>query len=489
MGIHSRLTNFNELAANVPGELIVLNDLEGVTSDDRKRIEQLTTSVFNQTDVFSNEPHCECARITGGYNVGIICPVCRTPVQEIFSKELVPRVWLRNPNGVALLMNPLVWTMLSSTFTISGFNVIEWLCNTDYVPPGNAPNVELEELREMGVLRGYNSFVNHFFQILECLFTLKKFARHRGGHLHKLLQEQRECIFSTHLPLPNKALLIKEDTNVGSFIDEMVVSIINAIHMIRSIDTKTSTFTVRQKENRTVKTLVELSGFYYDNYHHFFARKQGLIRRNVCGTRGHWTSRAVISSNTGPHEYDELWLSWGQAVTLLSVHLKNKLFARGYTPNEAAEMLYRYTNTYHPLIDQLMQELIAETPNHRGFSGIFVRNPSLSRASTERMRVTRAKKDPNDQTTSLSILSVKGYNADFDGDQMSLMLMLDNAMSRAAEALAPHKNMIDPNKPRSLTNVAELPKPVSSTIGAWMMTPTPPSNEPAKQKFLAQLAR
>jgi hypothetical protein len=490
MGLHLQLVNYNELVSQVPGQLMVLNDLEGVTKQDRERIEQLTTSVFNQTDIFSNEPHCECEATTGGYNLGIICPRCHTPVQEQFSKELVPRVWLRNPHGVAWLINPVVWNMLSLKFTISGFNLIEWLCNTDYVAPGSTPLEVTEEVKALGIQRGYNFFVNNFDHIIDALYSLKKFSKTRGDHLQKLITEQRECVFSTHLPLPNKALLIKEDTNVGKFMDNMLLSILNAIQMIRSIDTKTVTFSVRQKENRTVKTLVELSAFYYESYHQLFARKPGLIRRHICGTRGHWTSRAVISSNTGPHHYDELWLSWGQAVTIFSIHLKNKLFKMGYTPNESAALLYHYTNVYNPLIDNLLQELIAETPNGRGFSGIFVRNPSLSRASTERMRITQIKKDPNDQTTSLSILSVKGYNADFDGDQMSLQLMLDNHMSRAAEALAPHKNILDPNQPRNLTNVAEIPKPVASTISSWMDTPThPSSNDPRKRAFLSELAR
>jgi hypothetical protein len=488
MGIHFRLTNFNELAALVPGNLVVLNDLESITKEDRKRIEQLTTSVFNQTDVFSNEPHCECATITGGYNLGIVCPKCHTPVTELFSKELVPRVWLRNPNGVALLINPLVWTMLSFKFTVSGFNLIEWLCNTDYSPPGSTPNELIEEVRALGIQRGYNFFVNNFHHILDGLYSLNRFSKTRGDHLYMLIQEQPESVFSTHLPLPNKALLIKEDTNVGSFMDQMVIAILNAIQMIRSIDTTTSQFTVRQKENRTVKTLVQLADFYYESYHQLFARKPGLIRRHACGTRGHWTSRAVISSNTRPHAYDELELSWGQAVTIFTVHLKNKLFKMGYTPNEAAALLYHYTNEYNELVDQLLCEIIDETKNKRGFSGIFVRNPSLSRASTERMRVTKVKKDANDQTTSLSILSVKGFNADFDGDQMSLMLMLDNVMSEEAEALAPHRNILDPNNPRSLTNVADMSKPVASTINCWMTTDMPLSNDPRKQAFLASLA-
>ncbi len=51
---------------------------------------------------------------------------------------------------------------------------------------------------------------------------------------------------------------------------------------------------------------------------------------------------------------------------------------------------------------------------------------------------------------------------------MTMMFMLDNTMSRAVEALAPHKNMVDPNKPRTLTGVASMPKPVASSIIHWL---------------------
>lgn len=489
MSIHLRLTNFNKLVHQVQGQPVVLNDLQSVTKEDRLRIESLTTSVFRQTDVYSNEPQCECGTTTGGYNKGVVCPVCRQPVTELFSKELMPRVWLRNPAGVSLLINPLMWTMLSKEFTISGFNVIEWLCNTDYVPPGSVPADVLEQIRLLGIQRGYNYFVDNFDHVLPALWSIGVFAKKKDPNLAKLIADQREAIFSEYLPLPNKAMLIREDTNVGPFIDRMLRSIIDAIQMIRSIDTNTAQFSLRQRENRTVKTIVQLAAFYFDSYHQVFAKKAGLIRRNIAGQRCFWSARAVITSNTKPHVYDELELPWGQAVTLLTVHLKNKLMRLGFNPNEAAAFLYHHTSEYNALLDSLMQMIIEETPNQRGLYCIFVRNPSLSRGSTQRFRITKIKTDPNDQTISLPILSVKAFNADFDGDQMSLMLMLDNFMADQIEALAPHKNILDPNQPRGLTNVADMPKPVASTINNWISVKAPEqSADPAKMEFMLSLA-
>ncbi len=498
MGLYFDLANFTNLVMQMPTAPIVLNDLSGVTEQERDRITALTTSVFKQTDVFSNEPTCDCGRITGGYNLGIMCANCHAPVSEMFSRDLIARVWIRNPKGVAPLINPLVWNMLSGKFNLSGFNLVEWLCNTDYVPPGDVPIEVTEEVKSYGIQRGYNHFVNNFDFILDTLFTMKKFTKGKTeenrramrdqDHLYQLLREKRDCIFSTHLPLPNKALLIREDTNVGSYIDEMVVSIMDAVHLVRGIDTPTCSYPQRTRENRTIKTIIKLYKFYNEVYHSVFAKKQGLLRRQLCGGRCHFSTRAVISSNTKPHAYDELKISWGQGIGLFTLHLKNKLFKLGYTPNEAASLLYEFTNKYHPLLDQLFKELIAETPGGRGFACIFVRNPSLSRSSTQAMWITGVKEDPNDQTTTMSILAVVGFNADFDGDQMSLALMPDNFTAQGIQPLAPHRNIIDPNQPRSLTGVSSIPKPVSSSIGNWMKTPSTSAPDARKQAFLESLA-
>ena len=51
---------------------------------------------------------------------------------------------------------------------------------------------------------------------------------------------------------------------------------------------------------------------------------------------------------------------------------------------------------------------------------------------------------------------------------MNLILALDNKTAKDLEHLAPHKNCLDLNKPRSLSAAASLPKPVASTIARWV---------------------
>ena len=71
---------------------------------------------------------------------------------------------------------------------------------------------------------------------------------------------------------------------------------------------------------------------------------------------------------------------------------------------------------------------------------------------------------------------------------MSLMLMLDNDMGDEIHTLAPHRNVLDPNSPRSLTGVASIPKPVASTISAWLSRRDPPTPTQENSRFLMELA-
>ena len=371
MGISLELENFTKLFDESPVEPIILNTLSSITEEDRENIANLTTKRYEKTDVFSNQPSCDCGKITGGFNLGVYCSSCRTSVIELFSQDLIPRVWIKSPHGVAPLINPVIWAMLTDKFTKSKFNLVEWLCNTDYQPAGERPMVEIDELLEMGVQRGYNNFVHNFDAYFEMLCSVKHFAKKKDDDLKTLIRSQRDCVFSQHITLPNKALLIEEHTNVGAYADPMALRIVDAIRTISSIDTPMASYTQRQKENRTIKTLIKCSEYYREAYHVLFAKKPGLIRKHVFGTRAHWSARAVISSTTKQHRYDELTIPWGQAVTLFAVHLKGKLIRMGYTPNGALALLQKYTTVYSSVINNLFEELLREAKNN-SFACIFV---------------------------------------------------------------------------------------------------------------------
>jgi hypothetical protein len=415
MGVSLKLVNFTELFFQKSSKTpIIINDFSESSEDDKENFNRLIYTKYS-TDLLSNLPSCECGDLVGEHNVGIVCLNCNTPVQSMLEQDLEPVVWMRSPIGVEDLINPVVWTMLSKRFTRSGFDIIRWICDTTYKPTVKTPPV-MESVHALGVQRGYNNFVQNFDAIVNALFGLKEFRAKKFSidPLQTLLQEQRNCIFSKYLPLPNKSLLVIEETNVGTYVDPIITGAIDAIRTMVSIDSPLSSHNVRTKENRTVKTIAQLAEFYDNLYRTTLATKEGIFRKHVYGTRSHFSFRAVISSLTEPHEYDEIHIPWGIGISVLRIHLMNKLLRRGFTPNEGIAFLNEYAQKYHPLLDELFQALITESP-YKGIPCVFQRNPSLERGSAQAMFITKVKTDPSIPTVSLSILSVRGYNADFDG--------------------------------------------------------------------------
>jgi hypothetical protein len=129
--------------------------------------------------------------------------------------------------------------------------------------------------------------------------------------------------------------------------------------------------------------------------------------------------------------------------------------------------MYKYTHQYCPLLDQLFQELIAESP-YDGIPIILQRNPTLVRLSAQALRVTKIKTDPHINTISMSVLALKGPNADFDGDALNGMIILDHDMYSRMQRLAPHLGVLDLDRPRAISKNIVIPPPVLSTISNWM---------------------
>lgn len=490
MGIILELVDFDEMFAKSKVSPIIINDQSIVTEQDRKKISRATRTTYEFTDVFSNLPTCECGEANGGYNIGYVCRNCNTRVVEKNDITLDPSIWIRSPRGVESLVNPLVWKMLLKHFEKNGFSYWEWLADTDYRAVGDRPDKELEYLQTLGVQRGYNFLINNFEKCYLALRSLTIFSKKSDNGLHELIMRYRASVFCSHLPLPNKSVLVIEDTYFGKYLDPTIVHVLEAICNMQGIDTDYVNFSPKQKENRTAKTLKRLSEYHYTVFYEQIARKSGLIRKHILGGRCNFSTRAVISSITKPHVYDELELAWGQAVTLFGLHLRNLLMRIGMTPDESLGFLNAHTHKYHPLLDDCFKYLIENTKDKQGFFCIFVRNPTLTRSSTQRFRYARVKTDVSDQTTSMSIIATNGYNADFDGDAMAGTLLLDNYMSEGAAVLSPHNNVIDGHKPRNLSGVASISKPVAATIINWlMMEDREPDVRTAEQEeFLAELA-
>ncbi len=478
MGIHQDLVDFDEAFKVISADATIINDLPSFTT---RHTDLIHNQIYtcHSPDSLSNVPRCDCGASTKEYRLHTVCPQCNTKVRHVLADKLETVTWIRAPLGVSGLINPTMWTMLSKRFSIGKFNLIQYLTDAYYQPTEHERIKAKQIIDVFNFERSLNYFIKNFEKIKNILFELKVFrlpkskTKHSRDFLRELLDKSPNCIFSYHLPIPHRSLLVVEDgTSGGVYLDEYTPRAIDAVLTLAGIDTPSATgevsTNVRMRESRAVRAVMGLSEYYYHMVSKRLAKKEGIFRKHIYASRSHFSFRAVISSITKPHDHRQIEIPWGVAVSVFQLHLYNKLFKLGFTPNEIQSFLEAHISVHHPLLEHLFKELITEAPSKLGICATLNRPPSLKRGSIQKTYIGRVKTPEEGLTVSMSILIVRPLNADFDGDALQFTLALDGLIENALEALAPRMNMFSLGKVRGVDSALEHPKNVVATIASWM---------------------
>lgn len=479
MGIGKRLVDYRLDLPRIE-KAIIINDINISTESQKQYLSNAVKTVLNTTDNLTLLPQCSCGELKGERVVGLVCNQCLTKVSKPLT-SVEPLLWARKPHGVEALINIKAFTTLMTFFEKGKFYMIQWICDVSYKPNKDLSNYVVA-LELAGIQRGYNYFVKNFDEIIEKLLNLKIIIDRYGKTKKTIspLDEMREWvkmnrgkIFTDYLPIINKALIIIENKPLGIYADPMLPRAVEAIKLLVGIDTELNNSTENNKQSKTIKMILELYQFNIDVEKEMLGSKEGILRKHLFGFRTHFSFRAVISSLTGKHEYDEIKIPWTVGIEVFRLHLINKLIKLEYTHKQITKMLFDNEKYFHPItgpiINKLFIELIKECP----FKGIPVevgRNPTMERGSMQRLYITSVKTDVKDPTFGISILIVKTFNADFDGDALNAEVLLDVFMHEGLAPLAPHTNIISPARPKAMSGSNAIPKPAIYTISNWMST-------------------
>lgn len=467
MAIYMRIKNLELDFMTLSKPPLIANDLNVDSEAGRKQISSYLTTHYTG-EALSSVPSCDCKKLTGGEYKYEICEVCHSPCVVDVDKPIESLLWLRVPDQVDAFINPMVWTIMSNTMTEGYFNILEWLVNPYYKPSAKTPQ-RVKRMEQMGVLRGLNNFHRNFDHVMQCYFDANPARKvdNRQFLLGQFIKKYRECIFTKYVPMPSKIGFVLETNDTGTYADTTMNDALDALYTITSIESSVFPLSVAKRQIRAVKAISGLATYYHNFIRDVISGKYGLARKHLFGGRLHFTARAVITSISGQHMYDELHIPWGVGVRLFREHITSKLHKRGYSPVEINDIIDLHTATYSKLLDDIFNELIAESP-WGGIPCLFQRNPSLKRGSMQRLRITKVKTDPDINTISMSVLVLKAPNADYDGDEMNLLLILDHKMYAALEPLAPHYGALDLQTPYTFSDNLLIPAPVIATIANWL---------------------
>lgn len=474
-GIAIRLVDLDRVFETASTPPVIINSFNVETLEDKQILDSLIYTYY-EGDSLNVVPTCDCKRTKGAAKIGSKCPRCGSEIRPVSEQPLESLLYIAPPEGVKTFINPQAWTMLSKALTHGGINGLAWLCDP-YMPVGSEPHREIRRLMDLGIERGINNFYDNFDEIINMLFNagvISGTSRRQKEDLYQFIQLNRNKIFCKHLPIPSRLGFVTERSITGSFADTTMKPAIDAIRTISSTVHSITPLDLRKLQGRAVKANEYLAQYHQEYMAATLTSKRGWLRKHVFGSPLYFTFRAVISSLSERHEYDELHLPWGVAVSTYAVHLTSKMYRminpeteRPFTPNEVLRHLREHTLRYSPLLDQLFDELIAESP-HKGLPVLFNRNPSLDRGSIQEFFVTKIIKDPKINAVKMSVLTLKAPNADFDGDALNGTLLLDNRLESAFRVLAPHYGVLDLDRPRQMSKNQAMAPPVASTIAQWL---------------------
>ena len=468
MSLFQRQIDFNKMVRELPFTPIIVNDLNMVTEEDQKLVEELIVTTFNG-DKVTLLPTCQCGKTKGVFSKVTHCDVCHTEVKSQMTSDVFSDLWFRAPKGVDTLIVPHYWIRIKDLLSRPRFCLMTYLTNTAYMPSDKNPEIIGLLIRAGITKRGLNYFTQNLYGILEAVAAMPRFKTKQEA-IYELLADMRnnpEKVFSQYIPLPNKSMMVIESNNLGIYIDKWVLDAKSAIKMMVGIDKNVF---VKNIENRTSKSMDALAAVYYLYIEQNLKPKTGLLRKHTGPTRTVFSCRNVLISETGPHHYEDLSIPWCSATVTFSTLIMNKLLKRGYSLNQAKGLLTTHLHQYHKDIDQCFDEILEESKQSdvNGMTNVVGRNPSMLVGSTQTKKLTKIYRDPLNRAIGTSILSVKAMNADHDGDFVTVVFCMDKQMAEVVQPLRLETSVYAFNKPYQVAGLMALPKPNVASAANWL---------------------
>lgn len=382
------LLNFDKLYAEnckTGAELVPVGH-----DDECDSVEEMKKTLFQSSDGnLTFIAQCKCGFMRGNYHLGDICPKCKTKVETSFANEINIRAWLEIPESLPPFLHPVAYRVLNNWIGIAKHktSILDAIMNveTDLPPPYNGSPIG----------QGMWNFYTNFWDIIRYIASTHKGPKAANDPtVLKFLETYKDCLFTRHIPILNQSLHILTHSGSMTYNDESSKHILRTCTELDEVikqqrhNPKQNKYFLDQQVFNCYKAWADYTNSVIDDK---IIHKSGFIRKNILGTRLHWTGRGVIVPITNRHWADEIELPWRMIVGLFKLEILNKLRLNyGFDLNTALrywqqaqigikddmqegrekDLVMECINYVKAALDQLL----AECP-FKGFPIIMGRNP------------------------------------------------------------------------------------------------------------------
>jgi hypothetical protein len=398
---------------------------------DIKNIDGIYSSRFGQKlgdqNPFADRYSCECGALKSHINHGITCPVCGT-ICKFVDDNFKMFGWIRIIDEYHLI-HPKFYDSLNYIFGASKYNIERKkikgfrLENIIHYSPEVDENgfqhpCEFKPDGEPFYGIGMIEFYNRFDEILD--YYIKKYPK-KIDYYNEIMNH-RDIIFCHSIPVFTTHLR-PADIHDNYMYFEPTNGLYNMIntHACRINKVKRQyDRDIKQKNSNLYKLQMKWMKL-TDEIMDILQGKRGQLRMLVAG-RYNFSCRAVIRQDAGLR-CDQVLLPYVELVKCLQQRIINVLI-RSYniTPGNAYEIWRKAVVKKNDRICEILDAIIAADPE--GIPVIINRNPTLAYGSVLQMFCVGY---TDTLTMSIPLQVLPLMNADFDGDVLNVMHIINKA--------------------------------------------------------------
>lgn len=373
---------------------------------------------------------CKCGRTRMKVNNGLLCPICHTKVKYV-SNDFTITGWIKI-NEPYFIIQPNIFKKLVIFIGKKNFDeILNFDCKID--EDGFVIKKEVNKTNPfIGI--GFMEFRERFYEIME-FFRNKHKNNQNKMEIYTDIMKNKNVIFTHSLPVYTSQLR-PYSIKKNRFNFEGNNALYNVIAGLAVRLNKSKVFT-RNRNKPTNQVIYDIQMKFmeiYANLEKIIAQKKGYVRA-LNGGRYNFTARNVIIPDPDL-AIDEIILPYASLIELLSLTIIN-ILTKTYSPADAYRIWDEARIEYNPMIGELIQSIIDSQ-----YIGIILnRNPSISPSSIIQLHCIGVTKD-NTYSCRVPHEILKSMGADFDGDTLNIMLIInDDFLDNAAKLFNPRLSM------------------------------------------------
>lgn len=354
---------------------------------------------------------CDCHKLTGGSNLGRICPECNTRCRSIETDLTLCGYIDIAPYHVLTFHG---WTQFCKIFKESVMK--------DIITSVKRINVKGKIIDDgkPTIMSLYNDYEDKYEDLIG---------------LHK------KYIFTTKIPVYTARLRPLMRTGVKMTIldvNKRYLSIINS----RNILTATPIMKLQRgiEVQRTLNQIQQDLNEIFNHVQEQLNEKKGTIRKSLIAGRVDYSARLVIALGTDlqPHEID---VPYSLMMTLYEEEIANYLSRlEGISLDKAINIVSENSVYKNEKLVKIINQFLKA---RNGVWAIINRNPTISESSILYVRIRKIHDDPTDVTMHMPPDILALLAADFDGDQLTLIACKDSMFHKYFLTMCPTYTFID----------------------------------------------